>query len=204
MKYSALLGYLCLLCSFMLVGPCMREEQDWSIFSDEASDAYHQKNWRCLTTLTNPTSITLYEGLPHQLYENKELESELKTKPVAMINNFPYYNQRIELTKADQQKLRDFFSHEEFFWATHGSKGCGGFHPDFCLQWTTHGGLTVNCHLCFGCSELKLYDRKREFDCDVYSLPLEIILLEYRNKRPITKHYQRLIDFVAKQKSQVR
>ena len=181
----AIISYLGLLCTFAIIGPESKDEFDWAA-SEKHAVTYFQENWRTLGTLRGAYSVVLYEGLPHQVYEWQELKQELKSKPVVMIDNYSFYRTQIMLKDADIQRLRVYFDSAESFKPSIGSKRCGGFHPDYCLQWITLGGNTVNCHLCFGCEELQAHQGTEYFHCDMITQPLKVILYPYRTNRPLT------------------
>ncbi len=194
MNRTAIVAYLALLSTVAFVGPKSNEEIDWSSFSGEASLANFQQNRALLSTLKGAYSVVLLEGLPHQSYEWKELQYEMENKPVEMINGFPFYRDKIVLKVDDVKKLKDYFDSAQSFSPSIGSKRCGGFHPDYCLQWTTLGGNTVNCFLCFGCEEIQLRQGDWYFHGDMRSLPLRTILYEYRKNRPLTPYLKRRIE----------
>lgn len=200
----AVIAYLALLGSVVFVGPKSTEEIDWSAFSNEHALANFQENWALLRTLKGAYSVVLLEGLPHQTYEWKEHEYEMANKPVEVINDFPFYRDKIALKVNEVQKLTDYFDSALSFSPSIGAKRCGGFHPDYCLQWINLGGNKVNCFLCFGCEELQLRQGDWYFHCDMRTLPLKAILYEYRQNRPLTPFLTRRIEMTHQQLNSVK
>lgn len=132
-------------------------------------------------------TIVLHEGLPHQRFERDLLQHEKETKPVDTIHDYPFYQQTIELTAEDARALGALLaapSSYETFWPVLGEKFCGGFHPDYAVEWR-RGQDSYQALLCFGCGEVELFGpllvsrhnlRGRE--------KLRAILTKYRRNRP--------------------
>lgn len=68
-----------------------------------------------------------------------------------------------------------------------GPKGTGGFHPDYCLEWTA-AGETYRALVCFDCAEVKVYGADRAVHCDVRTdgcNRLAETLRHYIKRRPV-------------------
>lgn len=133
--------------------------------------------------------LTLYEGLPHQFYEPEAYEQE-KNKPTVQLEGFPFYREPLELTKADRQALKDLIGDPGSLKAYSGEKKCGGFHPDYAVEWTD--GKTSRYYLiCFGCSEAKVstFAGTTVYDITPHVRErLKTLLSPYRKNRPDTGH----------------
>jgi hypothetical protein len=128
----------------------------------------------------------LYEGLPHQMWEKDVLAKEKKEKKTIDFNGFPFYAEPIEVKDADRKEctklLSDPASLKEFV----ANKRCGGFHPDWCLEWRT-GEEVVRCQVCFGCRQVKFYNAKTILFADLTDAAIEQIepaLMKYQKQRP--------------------
>ena len=48
-------------------------------------------------SISQSKKITLYEGLPHQMYEPKALLAERNAKSTVQLNGFPFYEETLDL-----------------------------------------------------------------------------------------------------------
>jgi hypothetical protein len=136
--------------------------------------------------LQKADKILLFEGLPHQLFAAELLEQELRTKKTVNVHAFPFYEEPLELKQADATELTLVFRDRKSFKSYHGLKACGGFHPDYCVEW--HIGQEIDRALiCFGCHEVMLFGSGSELYCDMADKASERLwgLLEpYHKNRP--------------------
>lgn len=130
--------------------------------------------------------LVLYEGLPHQVWEGDLLASELAAKKTVTSHDFPFYADAIAPKDDDAKALAAILSDAKSLRQYTGGKRCGGFHPDWRLEWQA-GGEKVECQLCFGCSEVKFFLAKQTLHADLSRSALEKLesaLKTYRNQRP--------------------
>jgi hypothetical protein len=130
--------------------------------------------------------VILFEGLPHQNYERKLLEKELKSGKVVEINDFPFYKEPLTLTKDDASALSKLFSDSNTLPKFSGEKKCGGFHPDFAVEWHV-GDDIYRALICFGCGEAKVFGPKIEKRHDLgrsAKSKLRNLLMGYGKNRP--------------------
>ena len=118
------------------------------------------------TTLKQADRLVLYEGLPHQMYEHQALEAEKKAKPTVTLHGFPFYRETLELKPDDGERLKALLGDPASFEPYSGEKRCGGFHPDYAVEWSA-GGQTYQALICFGCWEIKIYGPKGETIYDI-------------------------------------
>lgn len=102
------------------------------------------------------TSVTIYEGLPHQRGEKKLLVDELRTKKTVRLHRFPFYDIAIPAKPEVAAKLIALCGAQETFGPYGGAKFCGGFHPDWCVEFKK-GPDVYQILVCFGCQEVRLY-----------------------------------------------
>lgn len=128
--------------------------------------------------------VVLYEGLPHQRSERKLLAAELETKETVQHHGFPFYAEPVKLKEEDAEQLTKLFTDADSFEPFGGYKKCGGFHPDYCIEW--HAGQEVyRCLVCFGCGEVKVFGPKTELYCVIVAeAGFKKVLQPYRKQRP--------------------
>lgn len=131
-------------------------------------------------------NLALYEGLPHQFYEPTALKSEkTKHKTIEFIG-YPFYAAPLTLTEADASELTAVMNDARSFNNWVGEKKCGGFHPDYALEWSSKPG-PIRALICFGCWEVIFTLPNKSLRCD---LPNDVrdklrsILSPYRKNRP--------------------
>jgi hypothetical protein len=137
-------------------------------------------------TLAQAGRILLYEGLPHPMYEPRVLESEKKSKPTVDLHGFPFYRELLELKPGDVERLKALLGDPATFRPYSGEKKCGGFHPDYAVEWSA-GDTVYRSLICFGCFEAKLYGPEGGTTYDVgrdVQDRFEALLQPYRKNRP--------------------
>jgi hypothetical protein len=137
-----------------------------------------------LEGIRRASSLTLYEGLPHHMWEAGALKDELATKKTVQIHGYSFYERALPLTAEEIEALRKLTSSQENYGQKRGEKTCGGFHPDYCLAWQD-GNLTYHLLVCFGCGEIKLFSPTSESLVDINSTKaLEDALKQKSGQRP--------------------
>jgi len=142
--------------------------------------------------INRATTLTLYEGLTHQSFEMEEFKGELATKKTILLHGFPFYERTLAVRTNDLQALRLLSSATGTFSHYGGPKNCGGYHPDYCLQWRD-GENAYDLLICFGCHEMQLYGPKQELLTDVqreHFDQFKTVLSKYRDQRPKPKWEQ--------------
>ena len=130
--------------------------------------------------------VVLYEGLPHDVWEAKLLAKELKEKKTVERHGFPFYAGPLDLTADDAKKLIALFTDPGSFSQWVGPKKCGGFHPDYLVEYHV-GDDVYQMLVCLGCCEVKVYGPKARLYCDICSQSKEAfekVLKPYRKNRP--------------------
>jgi hypothetical protein len=107
-------------------------------------------------TLQSADRLVLYEGLPHPMYEPGALAAERKSKATVTLHGFPFYREPLELKSGDGERLKALLGDSRSFSPYSGEKKCGGFHPDYAVEWSA-GGQVYQALICFGCFEAKIY-----------------------------------------------
>jgi hypothetical protein len=141
-------------------------------------------------TIGQADRLTLFEGLPHQLIERELLASERKTKQTVDLHGYPFYSEPLALMPEDAEKLKALLGDATRFASFSGEKRCGGFHPDYAVEWTVEGQV-YHCLVCFGCGEVKIYGPLGESRFDMErdtEKRLRSVLWAYEKNRPAAKH----------------
>lgn len=128
-------------------------------------------------------TLTLFEGLPNQNFEADLLTKEKATKPTTQLIGFDFYKAPTPLKAADVATLRSLLSASALYGGYTEDKKCGGFHPDYALQW---GDVTLL--ICFGCGEIERSEGAKTTRYDMgsdQSKELKTLLKAYRKNRPI-------------------
>jgi hypothetical protein len=99
--------------------------------------------------------VVLYEGLPHQLFGKRLLEEERRTKAVVEWGGYPFYQEPLELTARDAERLSEVLGDPQTYQPWKGERLCGGFHPDDAVEWHV-GASRYRALICLGCGEFKL------------------------------------------------
>lgn len=130
--------------------------------------------------------LRLFEGLPHQMFALQLYQQELQTKKTVNFHGFPFYEETLAPTDAHSTGLTNFFRDRKSFKPYWGPKMCGGFHPDYCLEWHV-GEEIIRALVCFTCHEVMLFGPNLELYCDIADKAWGMLweLLEpYHKNRP--------------------
>jgi hypothetical protein len=119
-----------------------------------------------VSRIKNADDIRLFEGLPHPMFERDILEREMQTKPAFDLHGYLFYEERLALEEPEKTELSRIFQDPRTFVPWTGPKACGGFHPDFCVEWQV-GQDVYHALLCFGCGEAKFFGPDVELYCDM-------------------------------------
>jgi hypothetical protein len=140
--------------------------------------------------IASAEGVTLYEGLPHGMFESDKLESERRSKPVVELHGYSFYKELLDLRPEDAKRLTEILGDAEALKPFGGEKKCGGFHPDYAAEWK-RGASAYQALICFGCNEVKLFGPDIESRHDMSEgadEKLEALLGGYRKNRPPPEH----------------
>lgn len=141
-------------------------------------------------SLKDQKNLTVFEGLPHQGWEAALLKSEIASKDAKKIHGFHFYSKALTPNAGDLKVLIKALSDEDGIidnggWVS--VKLCGGYHPDYAVQWTDSKGGNFHAQICFGCHEIKIYSDNIQLHADlnlgVYKI-LKKTLTSYGDQRP--------------------
>jgi hypothetical protein len=136
------------------------------------------------TTVSAAKSLVVFEGLPHPMFEKKVFAAEIKRKDTKKILHYSFYTPSVDVKSADD--LRKLLSSSASLEVYGGPKGCGGYHPDYCISWQD-GETTCYALICFGCHEIVFYDGETFLNYDLaqdaYNRYKELLAV-HESKRP--------------------
>src|SRR5688572_29675248 len=81
--------------------------------------------------------LSVYEGLPHQGFEGELLRKELKEKQTVKLHDYPIYLELPNVSESHVSNLRAILGDYSSYSPFSGEKKCGGFRPDFAVQFTS-------------------------------------------------------------------
>lgn len=132
--------------------------------------------------------VNVYEGLPHGMFERELLAEESKRKDTEGIGSYRFYSPAV--AAADPAAIKRILSSAESIRVFEGEKLCGGFHPDYAVEWFGEDGSRYHAQICFGCHEIIYSDGKKEYRYDLENEPFQKLrkeLAPYAKKRPRDK-----------------
>ncbi|MDX1948369.1 MAG: hypothetical protein SFU86_23470 [Pirellulaceae bacterium] len=130
--------------------------------------------------------ITLYEGLPHPVYEQALYQGEKKSQSIQILSGYDFYQSSRKVTQLEAEGLFKTLAAAETYAAWRGPKACGGFHPDFGVE-VQSGSEKYLLLLCFGCREVEVRSKRSRTVFDLTNFghgKLRESLQNYRDQRP--------------------
>src|SRR5208282_135113 len=73
-------------------------------------------------TVRQADRLTVYEGLPHPMYEEQTFQDELKTKQTIQLSGFPFYSEPLDLNDKDIRTLRGLLGDRSTYKSYSGEK----------------------------------------------------------------------------------
>lgn len=141
-----------------------------------------------LTGISSAGEILLYEGLPSEFWEPQLRERELAQKETIKLHGYSVYEEPQEFSGADAGRVTKLLSANDSFARYRSGKSCGGFQPEFAIEWKT-GEAVTKVLICLDCGEVKLFGPKAELHCDLSPQvvkQLKDVLSPYRKNSPET------------------
>ena len=141
----------------------IKERREDAIETAKEFADFMTKFGKYLKTVSESDELTIYAGLPRGDKEQlQKIKDDYKT---IKIFDFDFYANPVEAKPASIEDLRSDLVDYQLFQPYGGPKFCGGFHPDFCIQWTADG-KTYNMQICFTCHEAAFItpDERLPFD----------------------------------------
>lgn len=172
-----MLRTITLLASILLVGHL--SASDWTPPSKEASS-------KIRLAIKDSAHVYIHEGLPHHRAKPEILAKELRRKDTATIGSFHFYTPSVAVTHPEILQ-HILWSSDSILVYRGFMKACGGFHPDFAVEWFDADGSRYYALICFGCGEIVYSDGKSDYLYELEDGPREILrnaLIPYSKKRP--------------------
>lgn len=112
-----------------------------------------------LDAIASAESVTIYEGLPHQMWDEELYAIEAKRADILWLQGYPFYDRPLEVAAGEKKKLTTIVLRKESHVPFRGYKLCGGYHPDYAIVWEKNGAKSGSL-ICFGCHEWKNFTPK--------------------------------------------
>jgi restriction endonuclease len=133
-------------------------------------------------------TVSLLEGLPHQLYEREALAKERKEQTTVELHGYPFYAEDRKVGDKEAKTLSTACTSAAAFERFEIPKPCGGFHPDWCIVFRGDGNEEVyRVLVCFGCHEARLYGPSTDVYTDLTEPAFKILqdtLKPHQKRRP--------------------
>jgi hypothetical protein len=119
-----------------------------------------------LAAIPRSADVRLYRGLPSEFWEPELRAQELNRSKTIRLHGYPFYDEPIPIQEADAGRLTTLLSSEATFRRHDGKKRCGGYSPEYGVEWKA-GADSTRALICLECLEVKLFDAKHELYCDL-------------------------------------
>lgn len=118
-------------------------------------------------------TLVVYRGFPRREQLTDD-EPEPKKDPNFALRGYFFQPRAYACDEKAMEKLRELCSTQAAFSKWRGPKKCGGYHPDYCLQFK-NGDTMTSVLLCYGCNEAKFFGNKANLYVDANAAALEAI-----------------------------
>lgn len=118
-------------------------------------------------------TLVVYRGFPRREALTDD-EPEPKKDPNVALRGYLFQPRAYACDEKATAKLREICSTKAAFKKWRGPKKCGGYHPDYCLQFK-NGDTVTSVLLCYGCNEAKFFGSKANLYVDADAAALEAI-----------------------------
>lgn len=139
-----------------------------------------------LDSVPKAGEVALYEGLPSEFWEPQLRETEAARKKTVGLHGYLFYDERLAPEESVRKQLTALLTDARSFQRHRDVKSCGGYHPDYCVEWK-NGDAITRALVCLECAEVQLFARRGELYCDLSpeaSQRLSRCLGAYRKNRP--------------------
>ena len=138
-------------------------------------------------SIAGASALVIYEGLPHPTMETQSFQTErLGPKPTFERSGSWFYTDRLVIPAAETAALQQTLGNPRDYQKFSGEKKCGGFHPDYAVEWT-EASVTRTALICFTCDEIKVVGPAGDhhYDLDRSAVQrLHDLLYPHRRNRP--------------------
>lgn len=131
--------------------------------------------------------LVVYEGLPNKSWGGGLYRAELERTDLIEVKNYHFYAAPLVINADDMVALNALLKRDPLFVEWGGMKLCGGYHPDFALEWRD-GDKSYFALICLTCHEVKMYGPDGRLYADIADetyVVIKTILGKYRVNRPV-------------------
>ncbi len=154
---------------------------------DEQTPLSKEASSKIRLAIKDSAHVYVHEGLPHQMFERDLLATESQRSDTIEIGSFRFYTPSVSATNPDLLKRILSSADSIILHEPNTYKLCGGFHPDYAIEWFGPNQKRYNALICFGCADIIYTDGKNnysyELEKEVYKT-LKDALSQYAKKRP--------------------
>ncbi|MCC7422713.1 MAG: hypothetical protein IT428_20730 [Planctomycetaceae bacterium] len=119
-----------------------------------------------LSSIRGPQDVVLREGLPSGFWEPELRVQALRERATIERHGYRLYDARLPATEEDCAQLTAIFASSTSFAPRRSAKQCGGFYPEYGIDWNT-GEETTTALISLECGEVKLHSPKSDLYCDL-------------------------------------
>lgn len=117
-----------------------------------------------LSAIPKSSDVRLYRGLPSEFWEPELRTKELGRARTIRLHGYPFYEPSEPIPRAEADRLTALLSSRATFRRHNGRNQCGGYSPEFCIEWKAGEG-GIRALICVECSEVKLFAFHHELYC---------------------------------------
>ncbi len=171
----AFLGLACGVFATWMLSPGLREQRipkksdevnEIEIPPGDSLETFTQNIEPLVAGIAKASSVILYEGMNRQLSESESIDRGILYKNPMILRGFAFYETPIPVINEDSATLIALCGTSQTFGRYAGPKFCGGFHPDWCVEFIA-GQDVYQVLVCFGCREARLYGPTNEVFSDL-------------------------------------
>jgi hypothetical protein len=152
-----------------------------------ATDTNFDRLADILSGIPGAGDMFLYGGLPSEFWEPELRQTALREAETTVLHGYTVYDDARLLPVEDARLLTALLSAKESFARYRAGKSCGGFQPEFCLEWKV-GEAATEALISLECGEVKLFGPKGELYCDLVPVALQKLkplLTRHQNHSPV-------------------
>jgi hypothetical protein len=110
--------------------------------------------------------VAIHRGLPHQYHKKQQLLHDLYLTRNRELGGYRFYLGPATPSQELGARLTTMLQNASVFYPYSEGKQCGGYHPDFCLEWHSSQGTFLGL-VCTGCGEILFVGNGMEVQCDL-------------------------------------
>lgn len=154
---------------------------------DEQTPLGKEVSSKIRQAIKDSAHIYVHEGLPHQMFERDLLATESQRTDTIEIGSFRFYTPSVSASNPNLLKSILSSADSIILHEPNTFKLCGGFHPDYAIEWFGPNRKRYHALICFGCADIIYTDGENNFSYELEKeayKTLKDTLSHYSKKRP--------------------